>query len=250
MTLHPGRQRPSFGPARMVGRLSSLHQPRHVPAVPAMLTTPLSYYQDDRYAKAGQHSPQWLDTGLGKDTAKFPSNSPTKQVGNFGMLPSPARGIFSATDAVLVYDSVHTSSFVDNELALGMRGMVVEDDYNTQNIRQTNGSQISVPHIRAPPLQGRSPYNTFPQPDLSNAYYPSKCHVNCASWSVVHFSVSQIMAGHRAYTRALGHRQCTLQSSIVRSLPCFTITVLHPGPQRRSSITPPNPSYTPVTPQC
>ena len=56
--------------------------------------------------------------------------------------------------------------------------MVVEDDYNTQNIRQTNGNQVSVPHIRAPPLQGRSPYNTFPQPDLSSPYYPSKCHRN------------------------------------------------------------------------
>lgn len=127
MTLHPGRQRPSFGPARM----------------------------DDRYTKAGQHSPQWLDTGLGKDATKFPSSSPTKQVGNF------------------VYDSVHTNSLVDNELALGMRGMVVEDDYNAQNIRQTNGNHASVPHIRAPPLQGRSPYNTFPQPDLSSAYYPN-----------------------------------------------------------------------------
>ena len=92
----------------------------------------------------------------------------------------PARvSILGNRCAALVYDSVHTSSFVDNELALGMRGMVVEDDYNTQNIRQTNGNQVSVPHIRAPQLQGRSPYNTFPQPDLSSAYYPSECHVNC-----------------------------------------------------------------------
>jgi len=146
-----------------------------------MLTASLPYYQDDRYPKAGQHSPQWLDTGLGKDATKFPSNSPTKQVGNFGTFPCPARSLFSVTDAPPVYDSVHTSSFVDNELALGMRGMVVEDDYNTQNIRQANGNQVSVPHIRAPPLQGRSPYNTFPQPDLSSAYYPSECHVNCVS---------------------------------------------------------------------
>lgn len=88
MTLHPGRQRPSFGPARMVCYLSSFRQPRHVSAVCAMLTmSSLSYHQDDRYAKAGQHSPQWLDTGLGKDATKFPSNSPTKQVGNFSMVP-------------------------------------------------------------------------------------------------------------------------------------------------------------------
>jgi hypothetical protein len=140
-----------------------------------MLTASRSYYQDDRYTNAGQHSPQWLDTGLGKDATKFPANSPTKQVGNFGTFPLSCRWLLLAIDASLVYDSVHTSSFVDNELTLGMRGMVVEDDCNTQNIRQTNGNQ--VPHIRAPQLQGRSPYNAFPQPDLSSAYYPSECHV-------------------------------------------------------------------------
>jgi len=169
-----------------------------------MLTTSLSYYQDDRYTKASQHSPQWLDTGLGKDTTKFPANSPTKQAGNFGKFPRSARGYFLATDAPPVYDSVHTSSFVDNELALGMRGMVVEDDYNTQNIRQTNGSQSSVPHIRAPQLQGRSPYNAFPQPDLSNAYYPSKCHVNRTSRSVVDISVSPDSSGSQALYPGVG----------------------------------------------
>lgn len=71
--------------------LSSFRQPRHVAAVCAMLTASRSYYQDDRYTKAGQHSPQWLDTGLGKDVSKFPSNSPTKQVGNFGTFLRPAR---------------------------------------------------------------------------------------------------------------------------------------------------------------
>lgn len=90
MTLHPGRQRPSFGPARMVCLVpSSFYQPRHV-AVCAMLTASLPGFQDDRYTKAGQHSPQWLDTGLGKDATKFPSSSPTKQVGNFGMFPRPS----------------------------------------------------------------------------------------------------------------------------------------------------------------
>jgi hypothetical protein len=182
MTLHPGRQRPSFGPARMVRLLPfSFRHPRHVAVICTMLTASLPNFQDDRYTKPGQHSPQWLDTGLGKDASKFPSNSPTKQVGNFGMFPSRAYVVFLVTDAPLVYDSVHTSSFVDNELALGMRGMTVEDDYNVQHARQTNGNQASVPHIRAPPLQGRSPYNAFPQPDLSNAYYPSECHVNYSS---------------------------------------------------------------------
>src|SRR5882762_5161526 len=131
-----------------------------------MLTASLPNFQDERYHKAGQHSPQWLDTGLGKEATKFPSNSPTKQVGNFGTFPSHASGLFLVIDVAPVYDSVHTSSFVDNELALGMRGMVVEDDYNTQHIRQAHDNQTSVPPIRAPPLQGRSPYNAFPQPDL------------------------------------------------------------------------------------
>lgn len=179
MTLHPGRQRPSFGPARMVRLLpSSFLQPFHV-VVCAMLTASLPNFQDERYTKPGQHSPQWLDTGLGKDAPKFPSNSPTKQVGNFGVFLRRASGPISMIHVSPVYDSVHTSSFVDNELALGMRGMVVEDDYNTQNIRQAHDNQGPVPPIRVPPLQGRSPYN-FPQPDLSSAYYPSKCHVICA----------------------------------------------------------------------
>jgi hypothetical protein len=142
-----------------------------------MPTASLPNFQDERYSKPGQHSPQWLDTGLGKDATKFSSNSPTKQVGNFGMFPGHASGLFLVVNGSPVYDSVHTSSFVDNELALGMRGMVVEDDYNTQNIRQMHDHQASIPPIRAPPLQGRSPYNTFPQPDLSGAYYPSNCYV-------------------------------------------------------------------------
>lgn len=155
-----------------------------------MLTAPRSYYQDDRYTKPGQHSPQWLDTGLGKDAAKFPANSPTKQVGNFGAFFRSLCGLSLVVDLSLVYDSVHTSSFVDNELALGMRGMVVEDDCNTQNIRQVNGNH--VPHIRAPPLQGRSPYNSFPQPDLASAYYPSMHRVNLSfTPSLINFSASR-----------------------------------------------------------
>jgi hypothetical protein len=102
MTLHPGRQRPSFGPARTVRWVPpSFHQPRHVVAICAMLTASLSYFQDDRYTKAGQHSPQWLDNGLGKEAPKFPSNSPTKQVGNFGMFPSRSRCLFLISEDLM-----------------------------------------------------------------------------------------------------------------------------------------------------
>jgi hypothetical protein len=73
----------------------SFHRPRHVAVICFMLTASLPNFQDDRYAKAGQHSPQWLDSGLGKDSTKFPSNSPTKQVGNFGMLPIMSLSILS-----------------------------------------------------------------------------------------------------------------------------------------------------------
>ena len=182
-----------------------------------------------------------------------PNSRPTRQPSKWAIsvcFPIPPVGPFVVTDAPPVYDSVHTSSFVDNELALGMRGMVVEDDY-TQNIRQTNASQGSVPHIRAPPPQGRSPYNAFPQPDLSGAYYPSECHVNCASRSVVDNSaLSQIMADHRRYTRALDHKQCIPKNFIAHSPPCSMIMAVHLDPQHPSSITPLNLSFTLVTRRC
>jgi hypothetical protein len=122
------------------------------------------YPQDDRSSKAGQFSPQRFDGSL-KDTSRYTGTaSPTKPPGNFGG-SSPFSG--QQTLQGTGYDPV-------DELALGMRGMVVEDDYGSQNAhyRQTNGqqSQYSVPQIRAPP-QGRSPYNGYPQPEYATAYY-------------------------------------------------------------------------------
>jgi hypothetical protein len=129
------------------------------------------YPQDERSPnKAGQFSPQRFDGSLSKDTSRYSATaSPTKPAGAFGNL-SP----FSGQQEILhgsfgtAYDSV-----VDNELALGMRGMVVEDDYNSH--RQGNVShqgQFPIPQIRAlPQVQPRSPYNGYPQPEYAPAYY-------------------------------------------------------------------------------
>lgn len=65
---------------------------------------------------------------------------------------------------------------VDNELALGLRGMAVEDDYNSgQQYRHHMGSQAQpAPQVRAPPpiQQARGPYNSYAQTDYST-YYPN-----------------------------------------------------------------------------
>lgn len=124
------------------------------------------YPQDDRQPKAGQFSPQRFDGSL-KDVSRYPSTaSPTKPPGAFGN-SSP----FSTQQNLqgAGYDAV-------DDLALGMRGMVVEDDYSSQtaSYRQANGSQgqFPVPQIRGPPqAQGRSPYSGYPQAEYAAAYY-------------------------------------------------------------------------------
>lgn len=64
---------------------------------------------------------------------------------------------------------------MDNELALGLRGMAVQDDYETnQQYRQQGGNiQGQSASARGPPPmpQGRGPYNGYAQ-DYS-AYYPN-----------------------------------------------------------------------------
>ena len=46
-------------------------------------------FQDERCHETSQHSPQWSDTGLGKNTTKSPSHWPKNQVGDFGMFHRP-----------------------------------------------------------------------------------------------------------------------------------------------------------------
>jgi hypothetical protein len=132
------------------------------------------YLQDDRSPKSGQFSPQRFDGGM-KDTSRYPAaTSPTRPAGSF-VNSSPFSGQQTALhgSSGAAYDPV-----VDNELALGMRGMAVEDDYTGQgnSYRQANVSQhgqFSVPQIRAPlQVQARSPYSGYPQPEYAAAYYP------------------------------------------------------------------------------
>lgn len=75
------------------------------------------------------------------------------------------------------YDPSHSPSVVDN-LALGIRNLVVEDDasLSQQTPPYRNGNHVSsgapstLPHIRAAPLQPRGHYTSFP-PEYA-PYYP------------------------------------------------------------------------------
>ena len=128
----------------------SLHHARQRQAAAAQaaaLSTP---------PKPGQFSPQRYENNLGKDSGA--SRYTTATSPNFG---SAANG---------GYDSV-----VDNELALGLRGMVVEDDYNSnQQYRQQAAGSQSQPtlQVRVPMQQARGPYNGYAQTEYS-AYYPN-----------------------------------------------------------------------------
>jgi hypothetical protein len=76
------------------------------------------------------------------------------------------------------YDPSRSPSAVDN-LALGIRGLAVEDDasLSDHNSPYRNGTHISpgvssaLPHIRTAPLQHRGPYTGFPPPEYA-PYYP------------------------------------------------------------------------------
>jgi hypothetical protein len=76
------------------------------------------------------------------------------------------------------YDPNRSPSAVDN-LALGIRGMAVEDDasLSQHNSPYRNGTQVSpgvpnaLPQVRTAPLQPRGPYTGFPPPEYAS-YYP------------------------------------------------------------------------------
>lgn len=108
-------------------------------------------------SKPGQFSPQRYDNALGKDTgARYNATASPKGPGFGSALNSG-------------YDAA-----VDNDLALGLRGMAVEDDYSGQQYRgQATGPQgQSAPQGRAQQSvqQGRGAYNGYTQADYG-AYY-------------------------------------------------------------------------------
>lgn len=122
----------------------SLHHARQRQAAAAQaaaLSTP---------PKTGQFSPQRYDNNLGKDSG----------ASRYNITTSPRAPSFGST-VNSGYDSM-----VDNELALGLRGMVVEDDYNSnqQYRQQAAVSQNQpAPQVRVPPpmQQPRGPYNGY-----------------------------------------------------------------------------------------
>lgn len=112
-------------------------------------------------SKPGQFSPQGYDNNHGKD-----SGASRYHVAASPRAPSFGSAVNSGYD-----------SMVDNQLVLGLRGMAVEDDYNSsqQYRHQGIGSQGQpAPQARAPPpiQQGRGPYSGYTQTDYS-AYYPN-----------------------------------------------------------------------------
>ncbi|KDQ60803.1 hypothetical protein JAAARDRAFT_708937 [Jaapia argillacea MUCL 33604] len=147
---------------------------------------------DDRpsnLAKAGQFSPQRFDSSLGMDpnaTSRYSSTmSPSKQ-GGYNSNSSPFSGqqpMLHGSTSGPSYDSNQTSSMVENELSMALRGMAVEDDYGVAQhaqYRQANASQPAnqsrgaIPQIRLahPMHQGGVQYSGYPQSDYS-AYYPA-----------------------------------------------------------------------------
>ncbi|KAF9246506.1 hypothetical protein BU15DRAFT_40062 [Melanogaster broomeanus] len=140
------------------GSTLSLHHARQRQVTAAQAAALSGPRMDDRSsAKAGQFSPQRFDNGLGKDTgvsSRYP--------------PSPSNPAAYGSSAFNV------SSMVENELSLGLRGMVVEEDHvNSQYRQQHTSSQtngVSSP-VRPPPMvQGRTPYGGYPQADYPSYY--------------------------------------------------------------------------------
>ncbi|KAI9571536.1 hypothetical protein HD554DRAFT_2016911 [Boletus coccyginus] len=145
----------------------SLHHARQRQATVVQVATLSGTRIDDRSsAKPGQFSPQMFDNGLGKDapvSSRYPSPSnPTYGSSSF----SGHNGTFDV-------------SMVENELSLGLRGMVVEDDHINNQYRQPSialQQPNGIPHHTSPQarpspmVQGRTPYIGYPRADYSSYY--------------------------------------------------------------------------------
>ncbi|PFH54338.1 hypothetical protein AMATHDRAFT_135701 [Amanita thiersii Skay4041] len=123
---------------------------------------------DDR-SKNGQFSPQRYDN-LGKDnnSSRYNSASPTRTYNGY---PNQQSGVQQSSTAPGSYESLQTSQAVNDELSLALRGMVVEDEFNS---RQQTTQTASLPgsHPRGPPPvhQSRAPYNAYAQTEYGPYY--------------------------------------------------------------------------------
>ncbi|KAH9001250.1 hypothetical protein EDB92DRAFT_36227 [Lactarius akahatsu] len=140
-------------------------------------------------------SPQRFDVNLNKESATTPRYS-SPQPTTFSASPFSSQQV--AQSHPMAYDPSHSPSVVDN-LALGIRGMVVEDDASLSQQTPTyrNGNHVSavvpsaLPHIRAAPLQPRGPYTAFPPPEYAS-YYPGTPTGQCHRRLLYHFLITSV----------------------------------------------------------
>lgn len=123
---------------------------------------------DDRGpAKTGQYSPQRFDHSLNKDGRYSSPSHPVPGAYGSSRFPGQNGG----------FDSVQMSSVIENDLALGLRGMAVEDEQVNSQYRQQPAANVphhssAVPQVRPPPqiVPGRAPYPGYPQADYPSYY--------------------------------------------------------------------------------
>ena len=97
------------------------------------------------------------------------------------------------------YEPSRSPSVVDN-LALGIRGIAIEDDasLSQQSSPYRNGNHASagvphtLPHAHGAPLQPRGPYTAFPPPEYSTYYPGTPSGQHSDLWYVTGVNVCQI----------------------------------------------------------
>ncbi|KAF8350692.1 armadillo-type protein [Amanita rubescens] len=117
---------------------------------------------DDR-SKNGRFSPQRYDN-IGKDSgnARFNADSPTRGYNSYSGQHSALQGAVPSAN----FESLQSTSVVNDELSSALRGMAVEDEFSVQS-RQQASQTLSASHPRAPPMhQPRGPYSGYAQTDL------------------------------------------------------------------------------------
>ncbi|KAA1471146.1 hypothetical protein DENSPDRAFT_758500, partial [Dentipellis sp. KUC8613] len=183
-----------IAPAHLSSSLSpaqdslALHHARQRQPASASFATPRMDDRSPGVGKTGQFSPQRFDNSLNKDPAPSQRYAPaaSPQPSGFGSSSSPFANQQVLQNTNMGYDTMQTSNVVENELAMGLRGMAVEDDsygvpqqgspYRQQGSGNQQsaggaGGHPSVPQIRGPPMpQPRGPYNAYPQTDYGTYY--------------------------------------------------------------------------------
>ncbi|KAF8503539.1 armadillo-type protein [Russula emetica] len=152
----------------------ALGRPRQVSVAQGVTFSPRTDDQPLGGSKAS-FSPQRFDVHLNKDSATTPRYS-SPQPPTFSASQFPSQQV--APNHPMGYEPSRSPSVVDN-LALGIRGIAVEDDaslsqqgspYRNVNHAST-GVPNTLPHIHGATLHPRGPYTAFPPPEYG-PYYP------------------------------------------------------------------------------